>query len=59
MFNQMNNLQQRLAVSSVSTAFMLIAIYLSHTPAFSSIFVLLTSAIISLAFMGILPYCQT
>lgn len=49
MFQQMNNLQQRLVVGSVSTAFMLLAIYLSHTPAFSLIFVLLIAAIICLA----------
>lgn len=49
MFERMNNLQQRLVVGSVSTACMLFAIYLSHTPAFSSIFVLLIAAIISLA----------
>lgn len=49
MFNQMNNLQQRLVVSSVSTACMLTAIYLSYTPAFGIIFVLLIAAIISLA----------
>lgn len=49
MFEQMNNLQQRMIVSSVSTACMLLAIYLSHTPAFSSVFALLIAAIISLA----------
>lgn len=49
MFQQMNNLQQRLVVGSVSTAFMLLAIYLSHTPAFSFVFVLLIAAIICLA----------
>lgn len=49
MLKQMSNLQQRLIVGSVISACLLITIYLSHTPFFNAIFVLLTAAIISLA----------
>lgn len=49
MFSQMNNFQQRLVMSSVCTAFMLAAIYLSHSSPFNWIFVLLMAGIIGLA----------
>lgn len=49
MLNQLSNLQQRLIMGSIFSACLLVAIYLSHTPYLSSIFVLLTAALISLA----------
>lgn len=49
MIKEMSHMQQRLVIGSIISACLLITIYLSYTPFFNVLFVLLTAAIICLA----------
>jgi phosphatidate cytidylyltransferase len=49
MLDKMSHMQQRLIIGSIISACLLITIYLSYSPFFNALFVLLTAAIISLA----------